>query len=135
MLFAVYGSLRIGEFNYSFVKKAYGEDGLIPICKAKIKGYRLYSLGDFPGAVKQEQADGIVVDVMAASSEVAAFIDNMEKTAGYKPKIARWGKHSLVFYALDKPEDYWPLVPDGDWSKYLRARKEQMKEYAQDFQD
>lgn len=136
MLFAVYGSLRVGEFNYDFLRESYGPEGLVPIVKGQIKGYHLYSLGEFPAAIKQEHAKGIRVDIIAASKEVTRFINGMEIAAGYTPRQATWGHHHLTFYVMEgSPKDYWPLVPDGDWSKYLKARKERMNKYAEGLQD
>ena len=122
-----YGSLRKGEYNHSYFNK--GEFEFLQT--VKLKGYKLYSLGSYPG-IKESNSleDTVVCDVVIINNSlVMNGIDRMELGAGYSRKIVdvtlESGKIlSCVIYIYEGRVKEESLVAHGDWSKFLKQQKE-----------
>lgn len=114
---AVYGSLRVGEGNYNhfFTEEEHLGTG-------KINGFKLYSLGCYPGIRPSGNSeDKVVVDLFDIKNEdTLQSVHRMEQGAGYTiervPVKMDSGEEidAIVYvYDSDLPEDR--LVENGDW--------------------
>ncbi len=116
-LYAFYGSLRRGQHNYDRF-----ESHLQYRFSAWIRGYQLYSFGDFPFAVKtNQQAHRILVEIFAISEmEVEREIDELELGYGYYQELIQIDQLQVRLY-LFKDQANYPLVLGGDWVKFYRS--------------
>lgn len=114
ILIAVYGSLRENEYNYNSFKRQFG-DGFIKVGQQQISGFGLYSLGSYPGILKEEGAL-LVVDLIECSQECYDRIDRMELGAGYENIIVETQKGPATIY-LYKHTPRGGKVLSGDWCK------------------
>lgn len=119
-LIAVYGSLRVGEYNFNRLSK-FGK--LEHVATTSIQGYDLYSLGPYP-AVKEGNGT-IVVDILEADDNSFRAIDGMEKGAGYVSKVIDYNGEDATLYLYTGYVDQNRLVESGDWSKYLSTNKKE----------
>lgn len=116
-LFAFYGSLRFGLSNHtvyaSFLKYRF---------TAWIKGYEMYSLGDFPFAIRtDESADKMLVEVFEIeNAEVRMQIDQLELGYGYHKETIVIEGQSVTIYLFKEKANY-PKVNEGDWVKFFRG--------------
>ena len=118
-MYAFYGSLRVGmplydqfknELNYQF--------------SAWIQGHRLYSLGEFPCAVKSDVAsEKIVVEFFEITDHVTKKeIDSIEIGYGYyRDHIEVDGVQALIY--LFKDAANYQQVLSGDWVRFYRTRR------------
>lgn len=122
--YAFYGSLRKGMYNFDRFK-----DGLTYERTVQIPGFRLYSLGPYPTALKSDDPNDILtVDLFTVTSTMAYRIDAMERGADYdyvevdvdgeKYGIYTWD-FSLAGRLLKS------RVPGGDWVKHLQGDLEE----------
>lgn len=109
----VYGTLRQDEYNYDRVRGAFGPNSLKKVGETEVHGYRMHNLGFYPAVVKATESDKIVCDVMEASDKALAFIDAMEKGAGYD--TAQVQGHTLYFVTRDVSGS--PVITSGNWKK------------------
>jgi gamma-glutamylcyclotransferase (GGCT)/AIG2-like uncharacterized protein YtfP len=116
-LFAFYGSFRFGLSNHmayaSFLKYRFS---------AWIKGYEMYSFGDFPFAIRtDESADKILVEVFEIeNAEVRMQIDQLEHGYGYHKETIVIEEQSVTIYLFNEKANY-PKVNEGDWVKFFRG--------------
>ena len=109
-----YGSLRKGEYNFDRFP------GLKWLGTYQLQGYKLYSLGPYPGIKHTgNNTDLLTVDLIdCGSSKTKETIDNMELGAGYSKKeltLESGTKGTLYLYDGNINESN--LVPSGDWTK------------------
>lgn len=115
--YAFYGSLRrgmrlykqfAGELNYHY--------------SAWLNGYELYSLGNYPYAVKAaEQKSKILVEVFTISDvDVEREIQEIEKGAGYVLEQFEFGKGTLNIFLCEEPVANNLRVVSGDWVSFFR---------------
>jgi gamma-glutamylcyclotransferase (GGCT)/AIG2-like uncharacterized protein YtfP len=120
---AVYGSLRLGEYNHRHFAS-----GLKHLGTTTINGFKLYSLGSYPGINPGDKEDELVVDVFEADEPTFNGIHRMELGAGYhaEEKEFNIGDSSVnaIIYVYDtdlsgERNEYFntPLVKHGDWTK------------------
>lgn len=122
----VYGSLRKGEYNYESYLKNYDVDDFKYIKTVKIRGYKLHSLGAYPGIkpIKDESERlkyKLTCDLLSVSKEVHNSIEKMELGANYSMEYNDYYKAYIYVYkgrVLIKN-----LIPEGDWSEYLKTKK------------
>ena len=120
---AVYGSLRLNEYNYEAFKRIFGKD-FNYIRTTSILGYNLYDLGSYPGLKPAaNDTDRVIVDIMECSEECFNNIQRMEHGAGYiTVKVTEEGTdNKFPAYVYEYPCDN--LVVSGDWSKYLKQEE------------
>lgn len=116
-LFAFYGSFRFGLSNHmayaSFLKYKFS---------AWIKGYEMYSFGDFPFAIRtDESADKMLVEVFEIeNAEVRMQIDLLEHGYGYHKETIVIEGQSVTIYLFNEKANY-PKVNEGDWVKFFRG--------------
>jgi gamma-glutamylcyclotransferase (GGCT)/AIG2-like uncharacterized protein YtfP len=116
-LYAFYGSLRRGLHNYERF-----EPHLRYQFSCWIKGYQLYSFGEFPFAVKTNKDDDkILVEIFEINDvDTQKQIDDLELGYGYLMEVIMIDKQSVKIYLLEKNTNY-PLVIGGDWVKFFRG--------------
>ncbi|HPM32175.1 MAG TPA: gamma-glutamylcyclotransferase [Chryseolinea sp.] len=113
--YAFYGSLRLGMENYKVF-----EDGLEFLGKAELRGFKLFSLIDYPYAISTEnENDCIVVELFKIINiTTEESIHQVEMDAGYiftNIEIAKQ-KFGIYLFTEIKDENRW--VESGDWVVY-----------------
>lgn len=119
----VYGSLRLGEYNYNYFKERYGND-MKYIRSIILEGYKLYSLGSYPGIKKSQNNEPLMVDIIEVSDEVYHFITEMELSSGYGCVALNIDNIDCTLYVYKGPVYEKNLVKSGDWSNYLKENKQ-----------
>jgi gamma-glutamylcyclotransferase (GGCT)/AIG2-like uncharacterized protein YtfP len=115
--FAFYGSLRRGMDNYDVYK-----DDLLYLYSTRLKGYKLYSRGQYPFAVKTGGKDAIVVEVFEIRNPpTAESIHRMELEEGYYRTEEMINNCRTTIYLFETGANY-PEVPGGDWVIFFRQR-------------
>jgi gamma-glutamylcyclotransferase (GGCT)/AIG2-like uncharacterized protein YtfP len=119
-LYAFYGSLRQGmplydEFRFSL---HYQYSCWLP-------GYALYSLGEYPYAVRNtDSSERILIEVMKVlDGTTEKRIDDIELQAGYFKEQIRIGEDRIWIYLFDHPTNNLK-VKSGDWVTFFRYLKE-----------
>lgn len=116
-LFAFYGSLRRGMQNYAHYK-----EHLKYLFSARIKGYKLYSRGEYPCAVKTGTAEAIVVEVFRITDAATAqSIHDLELGVGYHLDHVTIDGERVAIYLFESPGNYQE-VKGGDWVTFFRQR-------------
>ena len=117
-VFAFYGSLRRGMENHLFHK-----NHLKYLFSARLRGYNLYSLGDFPIAVKSSDPDNsIVVELFSIVDRTTReMIHQLEIDEGYFLETITVDGIEAGIYLHNKAENY-PLVQSGDWVTFFRQK-------------
>lgn len=115
----VYGSLREGLGNHRVLGESKRQDdGVIPF------GFRMRSMGGFPAIYHAGAQDEtpITVEVYEVSSEdVAQRLDWLEGYPNfYDRKVIKLadGRVGWVYF-IHREDTSRPLVPEGDWKKFL----------------
>jgi gamma-glutamylcyclotransferase (GGCT)/AIG2-like uncharacterized protein YtfP len=113
--YAFYGSLRKGMINYERYK-----DGLEYLFSARLKGFRLFSMGEYPCAVEAPGSENsIVVEVFKVKNPaIEREIYDMELSVGYHFKEVRIN-HQLVGIYLYAAAGNYPEVIGGDWVDFF----------------
>jgi gamma-glutamylcyclotransferase (GGCT)/AIG2-like uncharacterized protein YtfP len=116
-LYAFYGSLRRGMENYDLHK-----ENSHYLYSARLTGYKLYSRGQYPFAVRTGGPDAIVVEVyQITDSATAGSIHQLEVEEGYFSTEEIIGGKPTTIYLFNSGENY-PEVPGGDWVTFFRQR-------------
>lgn len=134
--FAVYGSLREGDYNYDRLLKDsdYEKTG-----SGKVLGYKMISLGSYPCIVKGDDDSEIVVDYFnvidketISERKKNTFFDIhlMEVGAGYYPTIIEEEGKKYILYVFNEKYLYGKekVVESGDWIKHKYGKVKQRKE-------
>jgi gamma-glutamylcyclotransferase (GGCT)/AIG2-like uncharacterized protein YtfP len=116
-LYAFYGSLRRGLHNYQRF-----ESHLHYQFSCWLKGYQLYSFGEFPFAIKTHRdEDKILVEVFEiAHEEIQRQIDDLELGYGYFIEEILIDEKPVKIYLFENKANY-PLAAGGDWVKFFRG--------------
>jgi gamma-glutamylcyclotransferase (GGCT)/AIG2-like uncharacterized protein YtfP len=118
----VYGSLRASEYNFARFKAIY-RDEINYEFTSEIFGWKLYSLGSYPGVKLTEDAnDNLVVDVLSVSQKCFDSLNNMELGAGYVARQVTVRDTVCTIWEFAHPI-HAPNIKSGDWSKYLLEKK------------
>lgn len=119
----LYGSLRLNEYNYNYFKARYG-DNMHYIKTIELEGYKLYSLGLYPGIKESKNNEVLIADIMDVSEDLYWSITEMELSSGYSIKEITIDdiKTSIFIYKGSVSES--KLVVSGDWSNYLKENKQ-----------
>lgn len=115
--YAFYGSLRRGMRLYNQFAGA-----LHYQYSAWLNGYELYSLGNYPYAVKSvNQKSKILVEVFTIPDvEVKREIMEIEKGAGYFLEQVEFGKKTLNIFLYEEPVANNLRLVSGDWVSFFR---------------
>ena len=124
-----YGSLRQGEYNQQYFDK--GDFNFLQT--VIIEGYKLYSLGSYPGIKKTgKKEDTIICDaVIINNKELFNSIDRMELGAGYSRETVKvtlddGNTLDFILYPYEGNVRALDLVKSGDWSEFLKEEKEKL---------
>ena len=114
--FAFYGSLRRGMENHILHR-----DHLKYLFSARLRGYSLYSRGEFPVAVKSAQNnDSVVVEIFNIPDRATReMIHKLEMDEGYYFETVVIDGLDVGIYLFESPENY-PRVRGGDWVTFFR---------------
>ena len=126
---AAYGSLRLNEYNYNYLKSIFQDQISYSGCLRTLKGYDLYSLGSYPAVLENDSGDAsnLVVDIIKCSNDVYHVIKQMEENAGYVEKTfsdPEYGECIIYVYEDPTISVRNPIIESGDWSLYLREKNE-----------
>ena len=115
-VFAFYGSLRRGMENH-----ALHSDHMKYLFSVRLSGYKLYSRGEFPVAVKSSAAsDSIVVELFRiVDRSTREMIHKLELDEGYYFETITVDGIEACIYLYEHPENYNP-VNGGDWVTFFR---------------
>lgn len=109
---AVYGSLREGEYNFNAFPDAK------KVKQSRVEGFKLYSLGAYPGAIKSEsEEDTMVVDIIEVGEASYERIRAMELGAGYTEESVDIEGEEYPIYVYRRQPREENLVESGDWSE------------------
>jgi gamma-glutamylcyclotransferase (GGCT)/AIG2-like uncharacterized protein YtfP len=110
-LYAFYGSLRRGMRLY----QQFNND-LQYLYNAWLPGYDLYSLGNYPYALRSaDSTHKMMVEVMRIlDSETEKSICKIENDAGYYAEKIQIGNHSVTIFLFETPANNLRIV-SGDW--------------------
>lgn len=120
MLVAVYGSLRQGFGNHNHFLQGYQCLGV----HTSGPGFTMYSLGEFPAVVAQQQSGGtIVYEVYDVSNETMQALDRLEGVAHgfYYRDILETPHGKATIYLMAEPPRMAGVVEGGDWTAYRRS--------------
>lgn len=114
--YAFYGTLRLKMEN--FIPFA---DQIEYIKTVTIKGYKMYSLGDYPYILKTGlESDRIVCDLCrVANSSVCREIDEMEITAGYECEDIEVDGEFFRIFVYKNYIPGTPQILSGDWVRLM----------------
>jgi gamma-glutamylcyclotransferase (GGCT)/AIG2-like uncharacterized protein YtfP len=116
--YAFYGSLRKGMENFYPYKNS-----LNFLETIELKGYRMYSLADYPYAVRTgDNEDKIIADLFTIKDAATEqSIHKMEIEAGYIFANVTIGNIKFGIYLFEKAGGGDPEVKDGDWSNFRKV--------------
>lgn len=118
-LFAFYGTLRKGMENHYLL----GSQTKY-LKRVKLPGYKLFSLIEYPYAVKSRlMSDMIVAELFhVPDTSIQQYIHSMELEAGYYYyEIPLAGKKYGIYLFSEEGKDDEQIV-SGDWAEYVRKR-------------
>jgi gamma-glutamylcyclotransferase (GGCT)/AIG2-like uncharacterized protein YtfP len=112
--YAFYGTLRHGMENHSF----YG-GAMTFLESVLLSGYKLYSLGDYPYAVRSDTGS-IVADLFQVNDmRIGKSIHQMELDAGYHYDEIIIASRSYGIYLFVNPAPGDEEIRSGDWVRYV----------------
>lgn len=107
----VYGSLKKGHFNH----ERFGMDTLKFIGEKEIKGWKMLSLGAYPGIVRsdtiEDKVKGEVYEV-DVEGPIYRMISAVEYSAGFEEYEPEKG---MILFRYLNYEGNEPVVPGGEW--------------------
>lgn len=133
MYIATYGSLRQGiKGNGLNLRERlvgqYGPEAMRYVTSDRVKGFKLYDLGNYPTAVYDPNSNNeLDIDIYLCDQNVIDRIDNIETSAGYYAKVIRprlldspaiiylWQDHEVKGTKIGQ-------VLSGDWVGYVNTR-------------
>lgn len=120
--YAFYGSLRQGMENHLIYNKA-----MKFIRTVMLEGYSLYSLGDYPYAVRSEGAHSakrILADLIYFQDRAVEHeVHRMELEAGYIYEEIEIDSLNYGIYLFKEPVTGDLEIESGDWVNYFTQKK------------
>lgn len=115
-LYAFYGSLRRGMRLHNQFK-----NDLLYSYSAWVKGYNLYSLGNYPFAVKSSDlSHKILVEVTEImNAETEKNIQDIEIAAGYYAEKIQIGNDQVTIFLFEEAANNL-RIESGDWVNFFR---------------
>ncbi len=118
-LYAFYGSLRKGMSNYELYKEA-----MVYLYSVHLKGFKLYSMGEYPCIVKSDTDKTIVAEVVKITNPVIEKeIHDMEIEEGYFYDEVTIQNDQVGIYLYKAIENFIE-VKEGDWVTFFRQNKQ-----------
>lgn len=112
--YAYYGTLRQGMEYHSIYRQ-----GMRYLRSVVLDGYRLFSLGDYPYAIRSANGS-IIADLYEVEEKIAEIIHQMEIEAGYHYDEIIIDSASFGIYLFATPGDDGTEIRSGDWVRYAR---------------
>jgi len=118
-LYAVYGSLRRGFWNYDWALSDIGCEGV-----TTVTGYKMGDNGCFPAVFKTEEPSSVVVelyDTAEMDPRSVELVDGMEFGCGYVKRLVETddGRWAWMFVMPDEYLYHYDTpVPGGDWVEF-----------------
>lgn len=123
MLVAVYGSLRPGMYNYDRFQKLFPGD-ILPKESFKLKGFKMFNLGSYPGIIPSNEKDHITIDILEVSEQSYLKIRDMELNSGYyEDKINLPNGSNASIFIYSNSTKLKESVDSGDWVEFLNSKK------------
>jgi gamma-glutamylcyclotransferase (GGCT)/AIG2-like uncharacterized protein YtfP len=120
-LYAFYGSLRRGMDNYERYKKALDYQ-----FSARLNGYRLYSMGQYPCVVKSSAEYPVLVEIFRVIDPfLEKEIYEMEIDEGYFYEEVIVNGKSIGIYVFETHENFTE-IPEGDWVTFFGERSKSL---------
>lgn len=116
-LFAFYGTLRREMTNY----RVY-QSGMKFVESITLSGFQLYSLGDYPYAVRcKDEKSTIQAELFEVFDPTTAHeIHLMEIASGYYYDEVQHKRKSYGIYLFSAAQTSDELIISGDWVSYIR---------------
>lgn len=121
MVFAFYGSLRPGQYNFD----RFDLDSISKLLGTHVvEKYKMVSVNDWYPMVfpSEDIEDSVVVDLVEIKDQrTIRYIDSMEIGAGYEPQQVTINNIDCTLYigSNSTPKRIKEaLIPSGDWVKY-----------------
>ena len=125
MKYAVYGTLRLNQGNYNWCLK--NKEGVKHLETKKIKGYRMFSLGGFPG-VKEDENSEIIVDIFDVNNE--NVVRNLDGLEGYRENdernsmyLKRKTDNDEFIYVWNRRDEGVEEIFNGDWVEFKKNKQ------------
>jgi len=114
-LYAFYGSLRKGMNNYELYKEA-----MDYLFSARLKGFKLYSRGQYPCVIKSGERDSVLVEVFKIIDPLfERKIHEMEMSEGYTYEEVMIDDQNIGIYVFEDVRNFQE-VKSGDWVSFFR---------------
>ena len=113
-LYAFYGTLRKGMYHNALLA---GSEYLQTVA---LQGYKLYSLIEYPYAVKTECADDKIIAELfyVPDQNIQHQIHHLELEAGYFYDEIKVEEKSFGIYLFQEPLHGNQVIAEGDWAIY-----------------
>jgi len=116
-LYAFYGSLRRGMNNHERYKEA-----LDYLFSARLKGFKLYSRGQYPCVSRSSNNNSVVMEVFRVTDrDFETRIHELEMSEGYVYEETIVGEKKVGIYVFENVENFQEVI-DGDWVTFFRGR-------------
>ena len=120
MKYAVYGTLRLNQGNYNWCLK--NKENVSFVETKRIKGYRMFSLGNFPG-VREDENSEITVDIFDVNND--DVVRNLDGLEGYRKNdernsmyLKRKTNNDEFIYIWNCKDEGIEEISNGDWVEY-----------------
>jgi gamma-glutamylcyclotransferase (GGCT)/AIG2-like uncharacterized protein YtfP len=109
----IYGSLKRGHFNHTRL----GMDKFTFLKEYELPGWKLVSLGSYPGMVRADSSEskvkGEIYEISSMDSKEYQIIYRVEANAGFEEREVN--DEGLLAFVYLLYEGYEPEVPNGEW--------------------
>jgi gamma-glutamylcyclotransferase (GGCT)/AIG2-like uncharacterized protein YtfP len=116
-LYAFYGSLRRGMNNYELHR-----DGMKYLYSVRLKGFKLYSRGQYPCVAKSNDESAVEAEVFhIIDAKIEKQIHDLEMSEGYFYDEVTIDNMQVGIYLYASVENFVE-VKEGDWVTFFRQR-------------
>lgn len=122
---AVYGSLRKGLGNWQWALS--NPENAELKSTEKVKGFKMVSLGGFPGIYTSNDESEIVIEVYDVTESTFKRLDQLEGYPSFydRKQIETSDGEAWVYFIDSLANGEKELVPDGDWVAYRANNRRQ----------
>ncbi len=117
--YAFYGTLRSGMENNTY----YGHHAFKSLEIVELKGFFLYSLGEYPYAVRTGDLTKTIKAELfyITDRSIEKALHEMELSVDYYFDEVQHNEASYGIYLFDRPKPGDVLLEHGDWVKFMRT--------------
>lgn len=123
---ALYGTLRRGGSNFRLLDNPESKY----ITTGTVAGFRMHSLGGFPGIIPDKEAKPIVAELFEVSDTVLKSLDRLEGHPNFYTRTSAelvdkaGAKFPMEIYVFNSNgRGMGPLIENGDWMEYAKTHK------------